>query len=83
MGILSQRSHVHHVHFSGQWLPSYATRLIETVEQKDKSVAIPQSLETQANIVKWLIQQGAYKIAKDFIDFIEAKTKEGKPKKGS
>jgi len=46
---------------------------------------IPTSIEAQAEIVKGLVIQGAYKIAKDFIDFIESKAKTQKetPEKGN
>jgi len=43
----------------------------------DKSKATP-SLERQASIVQMMIKEGAYDIAKEFIDFIKAK-KEQKP----
>jgi len=45
----------------------------EVTEKIDISTAIPPSIVAQADIVRGLIIQGAYKIAKDFIDFIEAK----------
>ncbi len=48
----------------------------------DKSAAISTSVERQANIVQNLIKEGAYDIAKDFIDFIKAK-KEEKPEEES
>ncbi|MDH5482630.1 MAG: hypothetical protein OEY22_07120 [Candidatus Bathyarchaeota archaeon] len=42
----------------------------------DTSAAISTSLERQASIVQNLIKEGAYDIAKQFIDFIKAKEKE-------
>lgn len=45
-------------------------------------MSIPASIEAQADIVRGLVIQGAYKIAKDFIDFIASKAnaQKGTPK---
>ena len=41
----------------------------------DKSISISPLINARADIVKGLIMQGAYDIAKQFIDFIETKVK--------
>ena len=48
-------------------------------DKGDTSTAISSSVERQASIVQNLIKEGAYDIAKNFIDFIKAK-KEGASK---
>jgi hypothetical protein len=48
-------------------------------DKVDTSTAISSSVERQASIVQNLIKEGAYDIAKNFIDFIKAK-KEGASK---
>lgn len=50
----------------------------KTSGQIDKNVIT--TIDAQADIVRGLIVQGAFKIAKEFIDFIESKSKEEKPK---
>jgi hypothetical protein len=42
----------------------------------DTSTAISTSEERQAGIVEGLMKEGAYDIAKQFIDFVKAKKKE-------
>ena len=49
----------------------------------DTSTAISTSVERQANIVQNLMKEGAYDIAKNFIDFVkQKKEKETTPKEG-
>lgn len=45
----------------------------------DIDASISQSLEAQANIVRGLVLQGAFDIAKDFIEFIKKGTEQKKP----
>ena len=47
-----------------------------TASSIDTSMTTSTSVEEQANIVKGLIKQGAYDIAKNFIDFIKTKKEE-------
>lgn len=48
----------------------------------DTSVATTPSIDRQANILADLIKEGAYDIAKNFIDFIKSKKKEPADKEG-
>lgn len=47
-------------------------------EVQETSMMKEDPIEQQAEIVKGLILQGAYKIARDFINFIEEKAKKEK-----
>lgn len=55
-----------------------------TSEKVDTSMATSASIEAQANIVRGLILQGAFEIAKNFIDFIaeKVKTEKEEPEEG-
>lgn len=55
---------------------------MEAQDQIDKSMATSPSVDRQANIVQNLIKEGAYDIAKQFIDFIKARKEEKSKEEG-
>ncbi|MDH5732791.1 MAG: hypothetical protein OEY88_03260 [Candidatus Bathyarchaeota archaeon] len=55
---------------------------MEVEDKVDTPAAISTSVERQANIVQNLIKEGAYDIAKNFIDFIKEKKEETPEEEG-